>query len=82
MNLIADRKGNISEENSLQDCLLEKLYGNAAGRLLLNRLSLRFFRGQGGFSGLRAFPVSDSALYMQSCHRHVGLSAQGVCVFQ
>ena len=30
MNLIADRKGNISEENSLQDCLLEKLYGNAA----------------------------------------------------
>ena len=77
MNLIADRKGNISEENSLQDCLLEKLYGNAAGRLLLKPLVSPLFSRAGG-----AFPVSYSALYMQSCHRHVLLSAQGVCVFQ
>lgn len=29
MNLVADRKGNISEEDSLQDRFLEKMYGNA-----------------------------------------------------
>ena len=48
MNLIADRKGNISEENSLQDCLLEKLYGNAAGRLLLKPLVSPLFSRAGG----------------------------------
>ena len=60
MNLIADRKGNISEENSLQDCLLEKLYGNAAGRLLLKPLvSPLFSRAGGAFldSGLSRFLI-------------------------
>ncbi len=38
MHLIADRKGNVTEENSLQECLLEKLYGHAVGRVLLKPL--------------------------------------------
>lgn len=60
MNLVADRKGNISEENSLQDRLLKKLYGNAAGRLLLKPLvSPLFSRAGGAFldSGFSRFLV-------------------------
>lgn len=38
MFLVADREGHITEENSLQDRLLEKLYGCAAGRILLRPL--------------------------------------------
>lgn len=38
MHWVADRRGNKIEENSLQDRFLEKLYGNAAGRLLLKPL--------------------------------------------
>lgn len=38
MNLIADRSDNLYEENSFQDRLLEKLYGNLWGRMLLRPL--------------------------------------------
>ena len=38
MHLVADRKGNITEENTLQDRILENLYGHKAGRLLLKPL--------------------------------------------
>lgn len=60
MNQIADRKGNISEENSLQDRLLEKLYGSAAGRLLLKPLVSPLCSRVGGAfldSGLSRFLV-------------------------
>ncbi|MCI8918965.1 MAG: phosphatidylserine decarboxylase [Eubacterium sp.] len=35
MNMTADRKGNISEDHSLQDRLLAWIYGHAAGRMLI-----------------------------------------------
>lgn len=38
MSLVADRKGNIVERDSLQDRILEGLYGSAAGRILLRLL--------------------------------------------
>lgn len=38
MHLVADRKGNISEENSLQDAFLEKLYCSRSGRTFLRIL--------------------------------------------
>lgn len=38
MHLVADRKGNVTEENTLQDRLLEVLYGHWWGRLLLKPL--------------------------------------------
>lgn len=47
MNLVADRKGKVSEENSIQDRLLETLYGHAAGRLLLKPLVSPLFSRAG-----------------------------------
>lgn len=38
MHLTADRKGKIEKEHSMQDCLLEGLYGCRAGRMLLKPL--------------------------------------------
>ena len=38
MRRTADRNGNITEEHTLQDALLERLYGTMAGRLLLKPL--------------------------------------------
>lgn len=38
MHLVADRKGKIREENTMQDRILEKLYGHMAGRVLLRPL--------------------------------------------
>ncbi len=38
MHYTADRNGKIVKEHSMQDCLLEQLYGHAAGRLLLKPL--------------------------------------------
>lgn len=38
MHLVADRKGNIAEENSLQDRLLEGMYRRRTGRFLLKIL--------------------------------------------
>ncbi len=48
MHLVADRKGNITEENSRQDRLLEWLYGHGAGRLLLKPLVSPVFSRIGG----------------------------------
>lgn len=39
MHLVADRKGNITEENSLQDRVLERMYRCRAGRFLLKCLA-------------------------------------------
>lgn len=61
MNLVADRKGNISEEDSLQDRFLEKMYGNAVGRALLKPLVSPLFSRIGGAfldSGLSRFLVN------------------------
>ena len=48
MHLIADRKGNITKQNALQDRLLDKLYGHAAGRVLLKPLVSPLFSRMGG----------------------------------
>lgn len=38
MHITADREGKILKEHSAQDCLLELMYGNAVGRMLLKPL--------------------------------------------
>lgn len=38
MHLVADRKGNVTAEDSLQDRFLEWMYGHSAGRLLIRPL--------------------------------------------
>ena len=40
MHLVADRQGQIEEENSLQDRLLEWMYGHRSGRVMLRLLIL------------------------------------------
>lgn len=60
MQVVADRQGKITEEDSLQDRLLEKLYGNAMGRLLLKPLITPLFSRIGGAflgSGLSKFLI-------------------------
>ena len=39
----ADRMGHITEEDSFQNNLLEKIYGSVAGRMLIGRWSLLLF---------------------------------------
>ncbi len=48
MHYVADREGNIAEENSLQDRALGWLYGSLAGRLLLRPLTSPAFSRLGG----------------------------------
>lgn len=47
-HLLADREGNITEENTLQDRFLEILYGHWGGRLLLKPLVSPFVSEIGG----------------------------------
>lgn len=49
MNLVADRSGSITEENSLQDRFLEWMYGHMAGRMLLRPLISPLFSKIGGY---------------------------------
>lgn len=48
MNYVSDRNGKIIRENSMQDRFLEKMYGHAAGRLLLLPLVRPAFSKIGG----------------------------------
>lgn len=48
MKYTADRHGNLTENNSMQDRLLEKLYGSIAGRVLLRPLVSPWFSKLGG----------------------------------
>lgn len=48
MNKVADRQGNIQEENSLQDRFLAWMYGHLAGRILLRPLVTPAFSRIGG----------------------------------
>lgn len=48
MYLVADRMGKVTEEDSLQDRLVEKLYGHTAGRVLLRPLISPIFSKLGG----------------------------------
>jgi phosphatidylserine decarboxylase len=48
MHLIADRKGNITQENTLQDRILENLYSRKLGRLLLKPLVTPLFSRMAG----------------------------------
>lgn len=48
MHLTADREGKVKEEHSMQDRLLECLYGHAAGRVLLRMLVSPVVSGLGG----------------------------------
>ena len=48
MHLVADRKGQITQEDSRQDRLLEILYGHRAGRGLLRLLVSPFLSRLGG----------------------------------
>lgn len=48
MHKVTDRQGNIQEENSIQDRLLEQLYQHAAGRILLRPLISPVFSRLGG----------------------------------
>lgn len=48
MHLLADRKGNITEENSIQDRFLEKLYLSAIGRIALRFMISPLFSKIGG----------------------------------
>ncbi|MGN0294459.1 MAG: phosphatidylserine decarboxylase [Lachnospiraceae bacterium] len=60
MNRVADRSGNIKEEQSLQDRFLEWMYGHAAGRMLLRPLVCPAFSQMGGrllSTGLSAFLI-------------------------
>lgn len=60
MHLVADREGKITEENTMQDRLLERLYGCAAGRLLLKPLVRPWVSRMGGRlldSGLSRFLI-------------------------
>lgn len=62
MQLIADRKGNITEEHSLQDRILEKCYSHKAGRFLLKPLVTPMVsRLAGAFldSGFSRFLIRD-----------------------
>lgn len=49
MHKTADRKGNITEENSMQDRLLEKLYHHTAGRMVLRPLVSPIVSKAGGW---------------------------------
>lgn len=49
MHLVADRRGNVWKENSLQDRFLEWMYGHTAGRILLKPLTMPVVSGVGGF---------------------------------
>lgn len=72
MNRVADRKGNITVENTLQDRFLAWLYGHRAGRILLRPLvSPGFSRLGGRLLGTRA-----SALLIRPFVRanHIDLS--------
>lgn len=48
MYLVADRRGNVREEDSLQDCFLEWMYSHSLGRLLLRPLLLPAVSKLGG----------------------------------
>lgn len=61
MNRIADRNGNITEENSVQDRFLAWMYGHMSGRILLRPLVCPAFSRVGG----RLLNTRLSALFIR-----------------
>ena len=63
----ADRMGHITEEDSFQNNLLEKIYGSVAGRMMIRPHGYsRCFHCHGMASGFQAFGSSGETLYTVS----------------